>query len=366
MKANGHEQIRDRSRLLARGDFAMPTIRDVAERAKTSKSTVSRLLNGQSVKKVTADAIMKAIEDLNYHANVHARRLVLNKTQTIGVVVDDISNSFYSEILSAIEDVAGRKGYRCVFYSGYRNTNQEKDFVSLCQEGQVDGLLMVRFAKRDRDDVLAMGESRLPIVLIGDDAGVGAVHSVDVDNFSGVADVVRHLVALGHRAIAYIEGVSDQLAAAPVRSAAFEMSMKGLGLIPRGEHIVQGAWSMEGGYEAMVELLSRRASGTRFTAVVTSNDRSAAGAMKAIHEAGLLIPQDIAVVGFDDIEVASLIHPALTTVRQPTYEMGRRAIEALFMYMSDDKQFSPVRELVKPMLVVRASTGLITDATDKV
>lgn len=326
-----------------------PTIKDVAKAANTSKSTVSRYLNGQPVKKKTEEALKRAIEELNYHPNMNARRLVLNKTKVIGIVVDDISNNFYSEILKGIRMVSNRNGFDCVFYS-WNFSHKEFDYLKLLYEEQVDGLVFLSFAKRSAKEIEEIKDNRFAIVLIGDHAGMEGVHSIDVDNFSGIVEMVHYLYRIGHRNIAYIAG-PEAAGATEQRTKGFQAAIKELGLPFKPELIAESDWSNIGGNAAMKELLETGG----FSAVVASNDESALGALRAAHEQGYSIPKDFSIVGFDDIDIASWIYPSLTTVRQPFREMGSRAAEELFKQMEGKEQFRPSRILMKPRLIIRDS-----------
>ncbi|GGH73360.1 DNA-binding LacI/PurR family transcriptional regulator [Pullulanibacillus pueri] len=327
-----------------------PTIIDVAKLAKTSKSTVSRYLNGKPVKKETEEALKKAIKELNYHPNMNARRLVLNRTQVIGIVVDDISNSFYSGILKGITEVSNKNGFDCVFYSWMSNHKGERDFINLLYEEQVDGLIFLNFSKREKEVVEEMKNTAFAVVLIGDDAGIQDVSSIDVDNFSGVGDVVRYLHRIGHRQLAYITG-PESAGATQERTNGFEKTIRELGLAFNPELMVSSDWSNQGGYQAMKQLLEVGG----FTAVVASNDQTALGAIGAAHEQGYSIPKDFSIVGFDDIEISKWIYPSLTTVRQPFVDIGIKAAEVLFEKIKGTKKQANSRILLKPNLVIRNS-----------
>ncbi|MCL6445615.1 MAG: LacI family transcriptional regulator [Alicyclobacillus sp.] len=328
-----------------------PTIKDVARLANTSKSTVSRYLNGTPVNPQIAEAIRKAIAELNYHPNVNARRLVMDRTQVIGVVVDDISNRFYSLIFKGIREVLNGSGYDFVFYPWSHVHEREVDFLRLLYEEQVDGLIYVSFLRRDPDDVAAMVNSGAPIVLIGDNAQTSSIPSVDVDNFAGIVEAVRYLHRLGHRTIAYITG-PDSAGATPERLKGYQSALEELGLEISPNLIAGSNWTNEGGYRAMKQLLQAGA----FTAVVASNDESAIGAMTCLQQQGYVIPRDLSVVGFDDIDIAQWMFPALTTVRQPFEEIGQTAAK-LLMQRLQHVAGPATRILLKPELIVRNSSA---------
>ncbi|MBB6730426.1 substrate-binding domain-containing protein [Cohnella zeiphila] len=333
-----------------------PTIHDVARMANTSKSTVSRYLNGQKVKKATQEALEKAIRELNFHRNANARRLVMDKTNTIGVVVDNISNIFYSGIIRGIEQVANRKGYSCIFYSWTSNFEREISFLNLLYEGQLDGMILVSFQKREKDDLQELLDSDCPVALVGDHGEMDGLFSVDVDNSAGVADIVRYLHGLGHRRIAYITG-PDHAAANKYRLKGYRQTMAELGLEAKPEWVARSDWSNQGGYLAMKRLLETGG----FTAVVASNDETAIGALRAVQEHGILVPKQLSLVGFDDITLSEWVYPSLTTVRQPFLEIGELAAEGLFRRIEakETETPEPASHLLKPRLIVRDSCGAV-------
>ncbi|WP_223591788.1 LacI family DNA-binding transcriptional regulator [Neobacillus bataviensis] len=333
-----------------------PTIKDVAKLANTSKSTVSRYLNGLPVKKETEEALKKAIKELNYHRNENARRLVVSKTQTIGIVVDSMTNLFYPMIFRGIEEIASEKGFNCVFYSMASNKYNESYFQNLYFEGHVDGILMISFRKRNQQDLLEIADADFPVVVFGDSADVENLVSVDVDNYFGISELVRYLSRIGHRKIAYISGPSAA-AATQCRLAGYLETMSQLGLEVNPEWIIPTNWSNEDGYHAMNRLLAIG----DFTAVVASNDETAIGALRAVQERGFNVPSDLSITGFDDITLSSWTYPTLTTVKQPFFEMGKKAASELFKRMDEGEEYTPMRHLLKPELIIRDSCRKISE-----
>jgi DNA-binding LacI/PurR family transcriptional regulator len=328
------------------------TIHDVARLAGTSKSTVSRYLNGQKIKKETKEALDKAIETLNFHRNVNARRLVTNKTHTIGVIVDDISNVFYSGIIKGIEFVANQHGYNCIFLSWTSNYNKEISFLNYLYEGQVDGVILLSFRKREEQDLLEIKQSAYPIALIGDHGEMDGIFSVDVDNAAGISEVVSYLHGIGHHAIAYISG-PECAAASKYRLKGYRQTMESLGLGYHPEWVIEADWSNSGGYAAMEKLMTVEG----ITAVVSSTDETAIGALRALQQNGKHVPDDMSIVGFDDITLASWVYPSLTTVRQPFREIGMKAAEGLFNKIEGAVDVDWTHHLLKPALIVRDSCG---------
>ncbi|MBD2868785.1 LacI family DNA-binding transcriptional regulator [Paenibacillus arenilitoris] len=328
-----------------------PTIHDVAKLAKTSKSTVSRYLNGQQVKKATQEALEKAIKELNFHRNANARRLVMDKTYTIGIVIDDISNIFYSGIIKGIEEIAGKNGYNCIFLSWTSNYDNEISFLNLLYEGQVDGIIMVSFRKRSEKDLLKIREADYPIALIGDHGELDGIFSVDVDNAAGIADVVHYLHDIGHRKIAYISG-PETVSASKYRFKGYKQTLEALGLEYNPEWVVESDWTNQGGYASIGSILDK----SEVTAVVASSDETAIGALRRIQESGRYVPKDMSIVGFDDVTVSSWVYPSLTTVRQPFREIGKMAAEGLFRKIAGEEEEAR-SHLLKPQLIIRDSCG---------
>ncbi|MCM8900110.1 LacI family transcriptional regulator [Caldicoprobacter algeriensis] len=328
-----------------------PTIIDIAKMANTSKSTVSRYLNGGKVRASTAKRIEEAIRKLKYKPNVNARRLVLNKTNVIGVVVDDISNIYYSGVLAGIQAVASQYGYVCTFYSRAAYKKDEKDYLDLFKEGQVDGLILGTFQIRDPEEMEHIAESGYPIIFIGDNASNSAVSSIDIDNVQGVIDIIKYLHSLGHKRIAHLRGPSN-MSAANLRLEGFVKGMKSCGLEPDPELIIESDWTVEGGYTATNKLLDR----AKFTALVCSNDYCANGAIKAIQSRGLRVPEDISVTGFDNSILAEYTSPPITTVKQPFYDLGKIAVKHLVDIMEGDIPLKTAI-LLQPIMVIRSSCG---------
>ncbi|HZG74921.1 MAG TPA: LacI family DNA-binding transcriptional regulator [Paenibacillus sp.] len=330
-----------------------PTINDVAKLANTSKSTVSRFLNGKRVRKDTEAALKQAIEELNFHINVNARRLVLNRTQTIAVVLDDITNSFYSKIIRGIEQVVSKHGYNCMYLSCTTHYRDELTFLNMFREGQVDGIIFVSFQKRSPETLRQLRDCGYPVSLVGDCAGEKGIFAVDVDNSAGIKELVSYLHRIGHERIAYISGPSTS-SATHARYEGYRDRLRELGLDFRTEWVVESEWSNEGGYRAMEKLLSVGG----FTAVVGSNDAQAMGALRAAQERGYQVPRDFSVAGFDDIPAAGWVYPPLTTIRQPFIQIGIKAAAGLFE-MLEANETDHCSHLLQPELIIRQSCSAI-------
>lgn len=325
------------------------TIIDIAKDSKTSKSTVSRFLNGGSVKKDTAEAIKASIKKLNYHPNINARRLVTNKSHVIGVVLDDISNTYFSEVLAGIQAVAGASGYTCTFYSRASSRDRESDYLKSYNGGHIDGLIMGTFQKRSIGEIRKLEKSEFPIVLIGDNCDSRKVDFVDVDNAHGTIDEIEYLYRLGHRKIAYLRG-PEQISGSSTRANGFIEGMKTCGL--NSSCIIDTEWTVEGGYKAAEQIMEN----FDVTAVICSNEYCGYGAISGFLAAGLRVPEDISVVAFDDGILAKFSVPPITTVKQPFYKVGETAATHLLSLMSNDSN-TKAGILLQTNLVERDSSG---------
>jgi len=326
-----------------------PTIHDVARRAKVSKSLVSMVTRGEDgVSAGKREAILEAIEELNYRPNIIARSLVQRHTRILGVMIPDLRNPFFSDVVSGIQARAGDLGFRVLFNTGERQPALEESAIEGLLELRVDGLILA--APRAEDRVITHAGSWAPIVVLNRNSPDDSCDSVSNDNIAGAGLAVEHCADLGHRRIALIEGGSG--IAARTRFEGYLRAMRRLGL---ADHILtaQGAHNEEGGRRGVQELLRAKSFPT---AIFASNDLCAIGAMDALEEAGLRIPEDVSLVGFDNTTLAALRHISLTSINQPGGDMGRSAVERLWERI-DGERTTPQHDVVAPDLVVRSTTG---------
>ena len=328
-----------------------PSIKDIARLARVSHPTVSRALqNSPLVNVKTAERIRRIAKESGYRASAVARGLVTRRTRTIGLVVTTVADPFTSEVVSGIEQTANDHGY-CVFLADSNaDPERERKVVQAFAEQRVDGII-VTSSRVGALYLPLLEEMRVPIVLLNDQHPGAFVHSVMICNQEGSRMVAEHLAGLGHRRIAYI---GDQFGyqSDTERFAGYREALDAAGIPLLSELVVRGDGKPEAGMRAMDALL---ALSDPPTAVCCYNDMTALGAMRAIHMHGLRVPEEISVVGFDDLFVASYTQPPLTTVRQPMRRMGQLAMENLIKLMSG--QESVVRIKVKAELVVRESTA---------
>ncbi|MDJ0925216.1 MAG: LacI family DNA-binding transcriptional regulator [Acidimicrobiia bacterium] len=324
-----------------------PTILDVAERAGVSKSLVSLVMREpERVSDASREAVLQAAAELGYRPNAVARSLVRRRTGVIGVVLSDLHNPFFADVADGIEEAAFERGYRAMLSSGFLNPKRERGAVETMLELRVDGLIMLgSMMKVPKIERVA---SSLPVALLGRHTRSKDLDSVGVDDSAGAQEAVEHLVSLGHSEIVHIHAGSA--AGSPRRRSGYEKAMRRHGLEPR---LVKGAFTESGGAKAMQEILD---SGNLPTAVFAPNDFAALGAMEVIDAAGLDIPGDISLVGYDNLALAGLPRISLTTIGQPRADLGREAVHLVLERLDGDRK-SARHVVVPPNLVVRNTSG---------
>lgn len=321
---------------------------DVARLAGVSPSTVSRILNGTA--KVSDDkrqAVLAAIEKVNFAPNQMAQGLKKGRSMTIGIVVQDISSPFFDETLRGIDDGLKGTGYASVIVSGHWNAEEETDRVRLLLARKVDGIILL--SGRIADDVVLKFSTQKPIVSTGRALHTSTALGFKTDNEHGAWLAVHHLVQLGHRRIAFISGPANNHDA-DERLAGYRRALEEAQIEIDPALIVEGNYHEASGMMAMNRLFDTH---QQFTAVFAANDLSAYGARLALYRKGIRVPDDISLVGFDDLPGSSYTTPPLTTIRQPLYDMGRIATEALLRLINGEA----VQGEIPPVeLVVRETT----------
>ena len=331
-------------------------IKAVAKLARVSTATVSRTINGTAkVSPKTEERVRKAIAELNFYPDTNARALGSGRSSMYGLIISDITNPFFPELVKAFEDIAVVHGQEVLI----ANTNYDPERMKICVtrmlQRKVDGVAIMT-SEMDAALVEVFSRRHVPLVFL--DAGVPGpgVSNVKINYEAGVEWAMDHLIKLGHKRIAFISGPM-RLESARMRYRAFmegtarEHLMQHAGLIQEGNHRV------DGGHAAMLRVLD--SAGARPTAVIASNDLTAIGAMGAIAERGLRVPEDISVIGFDDIQLSAFTRPPLTTVSLPRAEIANAAFRALLHAKegSGRKPGNGKEYVVQPSMVLRSSTG---------
>jgi DNA-binding LacI/PurR family transcriptional regulator len=327
------------------------SIKDIARKANVSFSTVSRALqNSPLISRRTAEKIQRIARESGYRASAVARGLVTQKTKTIGVVVTSIADPFVSEVVEGIEECCNNHGYSVFLANSNADPDRERKVVQSFSERRVDGIV-VTSSRVGALYIPMLSEMRVPIVLVNNQHPGEFVHSVMIENVQGSREVTEHLIQLGHRRIAYL---GDRLGyqSDTERFSGFREALDRAGLKFFPELIVHGDGKSEGAREPTKSLLNLSEPPT---AIVCYNDMTALGVLGTVRAHGLRIPDDISVVGFDDLFIASYTDPPLTTVRQPRRRMGLLAMESLLQLMQGQDPSQAIS--VAAELVIRESSA---------
>jgi DNA-binding LacI/PurR family transcriptional regulator len=330
----------------------VPRLEDVAQRAQVSISTASRALSRpELVAAETVGRVLKAARELGYQPNQVARSLRTRVNQTIGLLVSDILNPFHATLAKGLQDAAFDHGYHLLLCNTDEDPTKEAAYLRLFQSNQLRGFVIV---PTERSRRLLQEFSDIPVVEADRTSGLPNLHAVLADNLSGTRQAVEHLIQLGHRKIAIIAGKPD-VTTGVERLEGYLQTMRAFGLEVNPRWIVHGNHREEGGYRAARELLNLPPN-DHPTAWFVINNEMTAGAVRAIREAGLHIPKDLSIVGFDDSRWAQLMDPPLTVVDQPAYDLGYTSGEILFKLF---ERASPPPKVVRlhTQLVVRSSTA---------
>jgi len=332
------------------------TIKDVAERAGVSISTVSRVLNGKSkdhMRPETEERVLQAIKELDYSPNRYARVLKRQRTGVIGVLAPDISNPFFSQLLRGVENVAYRHDYLVLTCDAENSLEKENRYIEILIEERVDGVIYISSASQNEEVErflrkgvhLVMADRRLENIeapmVVANDLKAGYI-------------LTEHLLELGYREIGFIQGPMD-LSTARDRFQGFLQAIGKRGLEVRKEHIKEADYTFEGGYRAAQEMLN----GKLPQAIIAANDLMAIGAIRALEDNGFSVPQDIGIAGFDNIPLAALAKPRLTTVAIPAYKMGQEAMEMLLKNINANAGENRQREV--KVLEVELIKGISAD-----
>ncbi|WP_026332407.1 LacI family DNA-binding transcriptional regulator [Deinococcus apachensis] len=325
------------------------TLAEVARAAGVSASTVSRILNGTAnVSAEKREAVERTLTRLNYRPNVLARGLASGRTMSVGVLTQDISSPFYGDTLRGLEQGLARSGYHPVVISGHWRAQEEMEAIDFLVSRRVDG--MVVLGGVTPDERLREVAGQVPLVALGRCVPGLDAQCLRLDNHSGAYAATRHLIDLGHRAIAHIAGVNSHRDAQD-RLAGYRAALQDAGLPFDPELVLEGDFLEQSGFLAATRLIEGR---RMFTAIFAANDQMAYGVRLALYRRGLRVPEDVSLVGFDDLPGSIYTTPPLTTVRQPTYEMGVAAAACVLRLLRDEPPELPPLDVT---LIVRESTA---------
>ncbi|GAC1396893.1 MAG: LacI family DNA-binding transcriptional regulator [Chloroflexota bacterium] len=339
----------------------MTTISDVARLAGVSQATVSRVVSGDvPVAASTRGRVEAAIKELNYTPNGFARGLVTKTSSTVALILPDIANPFFPALARGVQDIASVKGLSVMISNSDSDAERERAQIQAFLSKQVDGIIIVSagITAADVQDLVARG---IQLVLAG--RGVKQNHTpgnnrvppgcdwVRIENYRGAFEATQHLLGLGHRDIAMING-PPQISTSQERLAGYRAALETSGIPFRPAFIEEGSYQFEGGYRAAEKLLKK----ANFTAIFAANDSMAIGALQGLKAQGLRLPDDVSIVGFDDVPLSSLVSPGLTTMGVSSYEMGTQAAQLLLERISGKRKRGK-QVMIEPFLVLRESTA---------
>ena len=331
----------------------MATARDVAKRAGVSTSTVSHVVNGtQKVSQALRKRVMQAMRDLDYQPNAMARSLRTRRSHTLGLLVPDLSNPFVPAVVHGIEDVAQENGYSVILCNLDEDPEREREYLRVLLSRRVDGLLIAPTGER-HEALERLVQQRFPLVFFDRYVAGLDVSVVSLHNEQAAQLAVRHLVDLGHTRIGMVSGHPAHTTTHD-RVAGYRRALAEAGIPVDEGLIVGGGSTSEGAAQAVATLLE---GSSRPTALFCANNLMTIGALFAIAETGMTVPEDVALVGFDDFSWSEVFRPRLTTIAQPTYELGRSAASLLIEIIRADGAVSPRHVLLSGALVIRESCG---------
>ena len=325
-------------------------IRKVAARAKVSTATVSRTINhSAAVNATTAERVWHAIRELNYHPNSHARSLSSGKSKLLALIISDITNPFFPDLVKAFETVAVHEEYEVIFSNTEYDPERARECVHRLLQRKVDGFAIMT-SEMNSDLIEEVRRTGVPLVMLDTGTASDGMSNIVIDYAGGIREALKYLVSLGHSRVGFIRG-PQRLKSAQVRFHSFQETADSCGLLVTPDLVADGEHTTEGGFSAALNLIAAQP-----TAIMASNDLSAIGALHALNLRGLRVPEDVSVIGFDDITFAEFTHPPLTTVRIDRREIANFAFRGLTQLREDG-----VGEeyLVATKLLIRQSCAAI-------
>jgi LacI family transcriptional regulator len=331
----------------------MPTIHDVAKRAGVGSITVSRMINNSGyISSETRERIQKAIDELGYVPNTLARSLRSRRTNTVALMVTDITNPFFTTLARGVEDAANEAGYTVIFCNTDESAAKEEKYLNVLLQKQVDGFLLVP-TQRSVNSIQQILKHGTPVVVLDRRIPKVDVDSVRCDSLDGAYKLTKYLVSLGHRQIAIMSGAVG-VSTADDRVAGYRKALEEGRIAISDRYILRGEFTPDSGYSMTEQAINLS---LRPTALIAANNFITIGAMKALQEAEMEVPEDMALAGFDDLPPAIVTFPFFTVVSQPAYEMGTQAMQLLLIRLSA-KEVDAFQEVILPtQLIVRRSSG---------
>lgn len=329
------------------------TIKDIARMAEVSTATVSKVVNNKdkNISDATRQKVLRIIKEHNYVPNRVASSMITKKTHSIGLVIPDITNPFFPEIARGVEDVANKFGYHVILCNSDNDISKEISYIEMLQEKMVDGIILTASSRRVADS-LDLRKLSVPLITVDRDIEeVKVKGKVIVDNVSGAYEAVCYMFNKGYKRVLHLAG---PLTSGPSidRYEGYKKAHRDMEKELLDELFIEGFYTSEWGYEGIIQILKK---GIEFDSIFCGNDLIAMGAMKALREHDYKIPKDVGIVGFDDIYMATMIEPQLTTVHQPNYKMGSKAAQLLIDFIEGRTVVNKV-EVLKTKLIIREST----------
>lgn len=338
----------------------MATIKDIAKKAGVSVATVSYVINNRPVSEERKKKVLKAIEELNYVPNEVARRLRVKKNKTIAMVLPDIMNPFYPDLAKGCQDVSRENGYTLLLFNTEDKEEQFTGIMDQVRKGGIDGIILANALEKDMEQVKALMDTSFPIVLAHRGIEGLEIDSVTADNFLGGYIATKHLISGGHVNIAFIEGLKGSVVSTD-RKKGFLKAMEEEKLEVKPEWVIWGNTEYQKSYEGAKQLLTLPPH-KRPTAIFSSSDLMALGVIDAVKDLNLSIPEDIAIVGFDDLFITSFRFIQLTTVHIPRYEIGRQAMQRLIDKINQEEKKDDIQNVIlSPKLMIRNTCGVEKD-----
>ena len=329
------------------------TIKDIARKAEVSVTTVSRIMNNKSegIRKDTCERVLKVIEELNYRPNSIARSMVTKKTYSIGLVIPDIRNPFFPELVRGVEDVANASQYTVFLCNTDSSHRKETDYLAIMREKNVDGIIFTGPQELQSEEFYeSITKNKTPLILLDRGQEIKNFGGVYIDNVKAGYMATLHLLELSHRKIGCITG-SANIHNSKERFKGYVQALTEFNIPVDESIVVPGNYQMEGGYQAAKTLLKEK----KVTAIFAFNDLMAFGVYQAAIELGINIPHDLSVVGFDNLPYNELIRPKLTTIEQSPYQMGEMAAKMLFDQINNIKKVNE-EVFIEPRLMINEST----------
>jgi len=327
-----------------------PTIKDVAKLAGVHPSTVSRVINNDSrISEKTKEKVILIISKLGYTPNAIARGLKTKRTYTLGILIPDITNPFFAEIARGVEDAANKNNFNVILCNTDDKLKKERTYLQILRGKRVDGLILGTAHIKDKS-ILELEREKFPYILVSRNIEGLDKNCIIVDDVEGGMMATEYLIKLCHRRIAHITGPLKTRSALN-RLEGYKLALKKYKIAYKDELVGEGDFKIKGGYQVMKRFLKLTEPPG---AIFAANDLLALGAMQAIQKKSFHVPEDFSVVGFNDIELASFVYPALTTIRQPMLEMGALAVKMLLRII-EEGEFNQRKIVLKPKLIIRES-----------